>query len=559
MIVTIPLPKKKVYIESMLLSKSKTNIFYLCLLVVSLRLVGCAPFEDNIKTSKLDDQTAAEKAPIIDLNATQPIPKSAAELEEQKLEDSKQLSEQILTSESEEQAKIEQQEPEAPVDLWQRLRDGFEITPEKLPYTANKQLNRYLKNPHNLNILFKRSTPYLFHVTEQLENANLPLELALLPIVESNYDPLAYSPSHAVGLWQFIPSTATSLGLERSRWYEGRRDVVQSTAAAATYLAYLNKQFSGNWMHALAAYNSGEGAVRKAIRKNRRLGKTTDFWSLRLPRETKNYVPQLMALASIVKDAEKHQIKLPEIANSSFFDIVELPDQIELAKIIEVTGVDEVIFTQLNSAYRRSVTPPKTGYSVLLPVDKSGVLSDFLATTDPSTWAEYREYIVQSGDTLSHIAKRYQQTSIQIKSTNRLRNDFLRVGQILRIPPNGEVAVLTEYKTLQTQTYTVVAGDTLSEIAEKHKVSVRNLKRSNNLTNNLINVGQVLLIKAPSDPKATPIRKLNYQVRSGDSLYLIAKKFNLKIADITSWNKLDKNKYLQPGQRLTLYINPLRI
>jgi soluble lytic murein transglycosylase-like protein len=209
MIVTIPLPKKKVYIESMLLSKSKTNIFYLCLLVISLRLVGCAPFEDNIKTSKLDDQPAAEKAPIIDLNATQPIPKSAAELEEQKLEDSKQLSEQILTTESEEQAKIEQQEPEAPVDLWQRLRDGFEITPEKLPYTANKQLNRYLKNPHNLNILFKRSTPYLFHVTEQLENANLPLELALLPIVESNYDPLAYSPSHAVGLWQFIPSTAT--------------------------------------------------------------------------------------------------------------------------------------------------------------------------------------------------------------------------------------------------------------------------------------------------------------------------------------------------------------
>ena len=558
MIVTIPLPEKKVYIKFMLLSKSKTKLFYLCLLVISLRLVGCAPFEDNIKTSELDDQAAAEKAPIIDLNATQPLAKSAAELEKQQL-DSEQLSEQVTTTESEQQANIEQQEPEAPVDLWQRLRDGFEITPEKLPYTANKQLNRYLKNPHNLNILFKRSTPYLFHVTEQLENANLPLELALLPIVESNYDPLAYSPSHAVGLWQFIPSTATSLGLERSRWYEGRRDVVQSTAAAATYLAYLNKQFSGNWMHALAAYNSGEGAVRKAIRKNRRLGKTTDFWSLRLPRETKNYVPQLMALASIVKDAEKHQIKLPEIDNSSFFDIVELPGQIELAKIIEVTDVDEVIFTQLNSAYRRSVTPPKTGYSVLLPVDKSGVLSEFLATTDPSTWAQYREYIVQSGDTLSHIAKRYQQTTTQIKSTNRLRNDFLRVGQILRIPPNGEVAVLTEYKTLQTQTYTVVAGDTLSEIAEKHKVSIRNLKRSNNLSSNLINVGQVLIIKAPSNPKATPIRKLNYQVRSGDSLYLIAKKFNLKISDITSWNKLDKNKYLQPGQRLTLYINPLRI
>ena len=510
--------------------------------------------EDNIKTPEITGQPLAEKAPIIDLNAPQAIPKSAAKLEVQ-TEDV-----EATTSELEVGQTIVQEEEPAPLlDIWQRLRDGFEITPEKLPYTANKQLNRYLKNPRNLNILFKRSTPYLFHVTEQLENANLPLELALLPIVESNYDPLAYSPSHAVGLWQFIPSTATSLGLERSRWYEGRRDVVQSTAAAATYLAYLNKQFSGNWMHALAAYNSGEGAVRKAIRKNRRLGRSTDFWSLRLPQETKNYVPQLMALASIVKDAEKHQIKLPEIANSSFFDIVELPGQIELAKIITITGVDEVIFTQLNSAYRRSVTPPKTGYSVLLPVDKSGILIEFLATSDPATWAQYREYIVQSGDTLSHIAKRYQQTTTQIKSTNRLRNDFLRVGQILRIPPNGEVAVLTEYKTLQTQTYTVVAGDTLSEIAEKHKVSIRNLKRSNNLSNNLIRVGQVLIIKAPSNPKATPIRKLNYQVRSGDSLYLIAKKFNLKISDITSWNKLDKNKYLQPGQRLTLYINPLRI
>jgi membrane-bound lytic murein transglycosylase D len=538
----------------MLLTRSKTKIFYLCLLVISLRLVGCAPFEDNIKTSEIAGQTAAEKAPIIDLNVPKTLPKSAVELENQTKE-----STEAESTDKTEQIAVQQEEPVPVLDLWQRLRDGFEITPEKLPYTANQQLNRYLKNPHNLNILFKRSTPYLFHVTEQLENANLPLELALLPIVESNYDPLAYSPSHAVGLWQFIPSTATSLGLERSRWYEGRRDVVQSTAAAATYLAYLNKQFSGNWMHALAAYNSGEGAVRKAIRKNRRLGRSTDFWSLRLPRETKNYVPQLMALASIVKDAEKHQIKLPEIDNSSFFDIVELPGQIELAKIIEVTGVDEAIFTQLNSAYRRSVTPPKTGYSVLLPVDKSSLLSEFLVTTDPSTWAQYREYIVQSGDTLSHIAKRYQQTTTQIKSTNRLRNDFLRVGQILRIPPTGEVAVLTEYKTLQTQTYTVVAGDTLSEIAEKHKVSIRNLKRSNNLTNNLIRVGQVLIIKAPSDPKATPIRKLNYQVRSGDSLYLIAKKFNLKISDITSWNKLDKNKYLQPGQRLTLYINPLQI
>lgn len=534
-----------------LLPKYKNKIFYLCLLLISIRLVGCAPVTEKIETAE-----SSKNAPIIDLNAPKPVPKAPPQPEEtapaQQIDQPQQDTTEI---------QIEQiEEPVAPIDIWQRLRQGFQITPDNLPKSAKKQLKRYLGNPHNLNLLLANSAPYLFHVTAQLEHAKLPLELALLPIVESNFDPLAYSPSHAVGLWQFIPSTATSLGLERSRWYEGRRDVVQSTAAAVTYLSYLNKQFSGNWLHALAAYNSGEGAVRKAIRKNRRKGASTEFWSLKLPRETKNYVPQLMALAYIVQESQRLQVKLPEIANSPYFAVIELPAQIELDKVIEVTGVDDAIFTKLNSAYKRSVTPPEPGYHILLPLEYSQLLSDFLAQTDPSTWAEYREYIVKSGDTLSHIAQRYKQTTAQIKITNRLRNDFLRVGQVLRIPPTGEVAVLTEYRTPITKTYIVAAGDSLSEIAQKHKITVSNLKRANNLSSNLIKVGQELIIKAStSGPKSTPIRKLNYQVRSGDSLYLIAKRFDLKIADITSWNKLDKNKYLQPGQRLTLYINPLRI
>ena len=542
-----------------MLSKPKNNIIYLCLLLISLRLVGCASVTEDVQQQA---EQALEPVPIVDLNAPVALPKGPMPADAEKGTESKDLAKDNETQLADQLKKPQQTAPQPvpSIDAWQRLRQGFEITPNKLPYSANKQLQRYLKNPHNLNLLYEHSAPFLFHVTEQLENANLPLELALLPIVESNYDPLAYSPSHAVGLWQFIPSTATSLGLERSRWYEGRRDVIHSTAAAMTYLGYLNKQFNGNWLHALAAYNSGEGVVRKAIRKNRRLGKSTEFWSLRLPRETKNYVPQLMALAFIVKHSEKLEVKLPQIDNKAYFSVVELPAQIELDKIIEVTEVDDAIFTKLNSAYRRSVTPPEPGYHVLLPVEKSQLLSDFLATSDPATWAEYREYIVKSGDTLSHIAKRYKQTTAQIKITNRLRNDFLRIGQVLRIPPIGEVAVLTEYKTPPTRTYIVSAGDTLSQIAAKHKVSISSLKRANNLTSNLIKVGQELVIKAPaSGPKTTPVRKLNYQVRSGDSLYLIAKRFDLKINDITSWNKLDKNKYLQPGQRLTLYINPLRI
>ncbi len=444
-------------------------------------------------------------------------------------------------------------------DLWHRVRNGFEFIPSQLPNAVIKQQKQYLKNTKLLDNFFTRAEPYLFYVVEQLAEAGLPLELALLPIVESAYDPFAYSHSHAVGLWQFIPSTGKSLGLHRDRWYEGRRDVVKSTQAAVSYLNYLNRRFNGDWLHTLAAYNSGEGTVKKAIKKNKRRGKGTDFWSLKLPRETRNYVPRLLALVNIVKNPKAYKVELPNISNAAFFETVSLQSQIELAKIIEVTGVDEALFINLNAAYRRSVTPPKGEYQILLPIADSENLKSFLANNHPSTWAPYREYVVKSGDTLSHIAQRYQIPTTLIKDHNGLKRDFLRVGQVLRIPPTGERAT-TEYKTLRTISYKVAVGDTLSEIAEKYKTSIRSIKHANGLTNNTIKVGQTLSINTPSSTgKPHRLRKLNYRVRRGDSLYLIAKRFDLTIGDITRWNRLERSNYLQPGQRLTLYINPLRI
>ena len=532
----------------------------LCLIAISLTPVGCSQIGDSTKTGD-----NSKSAPIFDLN--EPVAE-VTNIEDAEVTKETQIEEAQSEAPAEEQTQteslIEEQpqiaEPLPPQDIWERLRQGFQLPQEITVTSVQEQQQRYLRNPRSLNTLFERATPYIFHVTEQLDNAQLPLELALLPIVESNYDPLAYSHSHAVGLWQFIPSTAKSLGLKRTRWYEGRRDIVQSTAAAATYLSYLYKKFDGDWLLALAAYNSGEGAVRKAIKKNRRRGKGTDFWSLKLPRETRNYVPQLLALSNLVRDPESYKIQLPPIANSAYFNIVELPAQIELSKVVEITGVQDALFVQLNPAYRRSVTPPEGTYHILLPIDKSAILSDFLAHNDPSTWADYREYIVKSGDTLSQIAQRHSLPTTLIRRTNGLSNDFLRVGQILRIPPSGELALATEYKSVQVLKYQVVAGDTLSEIAAKHKVSTGNLKRSNNLKNDTIRVGQTLVIKVPSKTAPpTKLRRLSYQVRRGDSLYLIAKRFDLKVSDIASWNRLDREKYLQPGQRLTLYINPLRI
>jgi len=466
-------------------------------------------------------------------------------------------------------AEVELMETQAPVtvadrvvpDLWQRLRSGFTITAETPSNRIVQQYQkRYLKNPRQLHSLFARAEPYIFYITQQLEAAELPLELALLPIVESGYDPLAYSHSHAVGLWQFIPSTAKSLGLQRDRWYDGRRDVIKSTQAAVKYLSYLHKRFDGDWLLALAAYNSGEGTVKKSIRRNKKLGRPTDFWSIKLPRETKNYVPQLLALVDIVKDPEAFNIQLPAIANSEFFDVVAIDSQIELAKVIALTGVDKSVFVKLNPAFRRSVTPPEGVHHILLPLGARDSLDAFLVQHNPSLWAPYREYQVKAGDTLSHIAKRFELSLASLKKANGLNGDFLRVGQILQLPPTGEIARATEYKTLATISHRVVSGDTLSEIAEQYRVSIRSIKQLNNLNGNNIQVGQTLQIQASKfSAQSQPQRKLVYRVRRGDSLYLIAEKFDLRIADITRWNKLDPKRYLQPGQQLKLFINPLQI
>jgi len=444
-------------------------------------------------------------------------------------------------------------------DLWQRIRSGHNLTPEVLPASVLKQRDWYLRNPSYLATVFGRAEPFIFYVTDELDKAGLPLELALLPIVESTYDPLAYSHSHAVGLWQFIPSTAKSFGLRRDRWYDGRRDVIYSTQAAVKYLKYLHRRFDNDWLLALAAYNSGEGNVRKSIKRNRKLGKKTDFWSIKLPRETRNYVPQLLALATLIENPEKFDIKLPFIADQAYFEVVEIESQIDLNKVIEIIGVEGTAFTKLNPAYRRSITPPQGKHNLLLPVGSAEPLRQLLTTTDPKTWVPHTEYQVVSGDTLSQIAQRFRVPTQWLKSRNNLRSDRLRIGQVLLIPHSGDSAT-SGSKVAQTSLYSVKRGDTLSSIALLYKTSITALKHSNELTTDRLQIGQKLTIKHSSaGPTPENLRRLSYRVRRGDSLYLIAEKFDLTIRDITRWNKISRNEFLQPGQRLTLFINALRI
>ena len=443
-------------------------------------------------------------------------------------------------------------------EFWQKVRDGYQLDLSDLPLKVQKQRDWYLENPNYLRIVLKRAEPFIFYVADQLDTAGLPLELVFLPIIESTYDPLAYSPSHAAGLWQFIPSTARQFGLERDRWYDGRRDVVQSTEAAITYLSYLHRRFDGDWLLALAAYNSGEGFVSKSIRRNLREGKPTDFWNVKLPRETRNYVPQLLALASIISDPKKYNVTLPEIPFEPYFTSVQVNHQIALSTIIDVSGVSPSLFTQLNAAYRRSITPPEGSYQILLPRANAKDFRHFINTTNPRTWIPHKEYIIASGDTLSHIALRFNVPVSSIKKRNGLLGDRLTIGNTLYIPEgDGEAMVVPKIMRYKTISHIVTSGDTLSSLAVKYGTSVRDLRAQNGLNSELIRIGQALDILVPSaSTKSTKLRRLFYTVKSGDSLYLIAKKFSLLISDITRWNKISREEYLQPGQKLTLFINP---
>ncbi len=442
-------------------------------------------------------------------------------------------------------------------DLWPRLRNGLQLGQHYNNSGIEKQVNWYKNSQSYIDRVISRGQPFLHHIIGELEANDMPLELALLPAVESAFDPLAYSHSHASGLWQFIPGTGKRFGLQRDWWYDGRRDPVASTEAAIKYLKYLNKYFDGDWLLALAAYNSGEGTVRRAIKRNKKAGKPADFWSLKLPRETRAYVPQLLAISRIIANPQEHGITLPDVADKPYFIKVAISEQIDLSKAAGMAGMKTKELHKLNAGYNRWVTHPEGPQHIFLPIHTVNKFQNSLASTPRNQWTPIKQYKVKSGDSLSTIAQRYQVPVKHLRKTNGLRSDFLRIGQKLKIPGTGFDSPLVGAMSI----YTVKPGDSLWKIAKNKKVSVRNIAKWNNLdVKSPLKLGQKLKVQANGNATSSAsLKKLRYKVRRGDSLSRIASKFDIKINDILAWNKLNPKKYLKPGQRLTLFVDVLNI
>ncbi|WP_299583324.1 LysM peptidoglycan-binding domain-containing protein [uncultured Microbulbifer sp.] len=456
-----------------------------------------------------------------------------------------------------------------PTDIWERLRRGFHLNHRVENPKVKDYIAYFSRNEGYMSRVTERSRRYIFHVAEELEQANMPLELALLPIVESAYDPFAYSHAQASGMWQFIPATGRSFGLQQNWWYDGRRDVHESTRAAVKYFNYLFKRFDSDWELALAAYNAGEGTVRRAMERNRRRGLGTTFWDIKLPRETKRYVPQLLALAEVVSRPDHYKVPLHDVANEPYYTRVNVGSQIDLAQAAELAQIELDELYLLNPGFNRWATDPNGNHHLLIPVDSQerfeGALKD-LPVDQRVTW---ERYTIARGDSLSTIARRYQTTITAIREANRLRSNNIRAGKTLLIPsasgPTGQYAYTVDQRVKQRQasgkgqksSYTIQPGDSLWAISRKLKVSVKELARWNSMApGDTLRPGRTLVAYSDTTNGSNrTTRKLSYRVRNGDSLYRIATKFSVKIDDILRWNKITKSKYLQPGQRLTLFVN----
>lgn len=471
--------------------------------------------------------------------------------------------------------KITETPPAPHDDLWQHIRQNMEmhIPDEKRIWSQQRW---YRNNPSYMARVNKRAAPFLKHIVAKVEAAGIPMELALLPIVESAFDPFAYSHGRAAGLWQFIPGTAKRFGIKQTWWFDGRRDVISATDGAIKYLTYLNNMFDGDWLHAIAAYNSGEGRVMRAIRKNKSRGEPTDFWHLDLPRETRAYVPKLLALADLLQKADEYEYPWPGMKNETVTQVVDVGSQIDLAMAADWAGLTVEQLHALNPGFNRWATDPKGPHRLLLPIDKVATFELALGDKSDRQRLNWVRHKVKSGDSLLKLAKKYHTSVDVIKQVNELKGIMIRSGDHLMIPvalKSLDYYSLSEEQRLlakQSQKrgsyqlqHVVKSGDTLWDISRAYNVNLRSLAKWNGMApTDPLNPGKKLVVwvnKVSQQQSDTAVvRSVTYTVRKGDSLARIADKFKVQIADLTRWNQLNKKKYLQPGQKLKIYVDVTR-
>ena len=498
-------------------------------------------------------------------------------------------------------------------DLFERLRTGMSIPDVEHPWVTT-EYNWYVRHPDYLNRVFDRSSRYLHHIVSEVDRRGMPLEIALLPVVESAFNPFAYSKSRAAGLWQFIAPTGQHFGLKQNWWQDQRRDVIESTRAALDYLEFLRDTFGGDWLLAVAAYNHGSLNVRRAIDRNRAAGKPTDFFSLPIPAETRAYVPKLLAIARVVRNAEQNGMSLPVIADAPYFRVVETNGPVDLHYAASLAGLDVEELHALNPAHHRWATDPSGPHRLLVPQAISRDFDQRIASLSSEERMQLSAHTVQRGETAASIANRHKVTVAALGDLNGGRLGKLSAGDEIWVPASGVAAPRTGLsaqvgdppkrgRTASTgvKRVTVKSGDSLSRIAKRNGLSTAQLAKLNGIsTKATLKPGQKLVVgrggppadervaRAASAPPrtapltaavATPVsdvrpitevaplvedapaepvtRELQYKVQKGDTLYAIARRFDVSVGQLQAWNGL-RGSSLRHGQTLTVFVDGRR-
>lgn len=488
-------------------------------------------------------------------------------------------------------------------DLWQRIKKGYGIPDSLSPLVKNHE-NWYSSRPDYVKRMVERSQRYLFHVVEEVEKRGMPTEIALLPMIESAYNPKAYSTSRASGIWQFIPSTGKHFGLKQNWWFDNRRNITFATDAALNYLQKLHGMF-GAWDLALAAYNAGEGTVSRAIERNRRLGLPTDYESINLPPETRNYVPKLQAVKNIMTNPQHYGLNIQTIANTPYFAKVNAPAKIDAHLAAKLAEISDEEFLALNPSFNRPVmTSEEKTLELLLPIHAAQTFRTNLDSYNKPL-VSWKTYFAKRGEHLEKIARKFGIHVSKLRDVNDLssHNKIKKAAPIL--VPNGnqtdfksetvtssagasasasnstnasEGTGATENQLITDTasnvdhgvesepiaqagvTHEVKKGETIYSISRLYGVTPKEIINHNQLASGHVKIGQVLNIEhgKSSDKTQTvksntknKINKRTYIVKRGDTLHSIAEKFDVTVLDIKRWNKLSGNR-IQPGKKLTI-------
>ena len=413
-------------------------------------------------------------------------------------------------------------------------------------------MNMHLKDLDKFDAYLNDSYYFLYFVIQELEKNNLPLELAILPYIESNYDPFSISSSGAVGIWQFMPRTGRLYQLDRSWWNEDRHDPFRSTEAAVKYLKYLYQRFDQNIYHTLAAYNAGPSLLDRRINQNKRRGMDTDFWSLNVPVQTKNYVPKYIALRELILNSDNYGIKLPQIPYGPVVKKISIPGQVEVLTLSEYLDIKPELLYKLNAGYTKWASAPEDESVFYIPSEKYILFENEDNPFKNSNQINWISHIVQSGDSLWSLASKYDTEVKVIKKINYLNNDLLSINDTLLIP-------LSKSKSnnfIPYEMYIVSEGDTLWSIAKEYNIEIRDLSRMNSIDeNSYLQLGQQLSIGNKNIHRNMESKKrtILYSVKQGDNLFKISELFDVSIRSIEEINNF-KNTTLMPGQIIKVAI-----